>query len=202
MPEVESVRELRRAQILRAARALVASEGLPALTIAKLENRLEFSRGVITYHFRDKEELVEALLESAIGEIDEAIFQEVASHGNVGEKLRGVMRTTVTGFLAHREAAHILFSFWGQISSNERLAKLNADLYERYRSHSTALLEAGENEGKFRRTDNKALAALMVGIVIGIVTQVWFDPDAIDPEATVEEATRMLLTHLSRDREP
>ncbi len=196
MPELETVRDLRRGQILRAAMSLVAEKGLAGLTIAALENRLAFSRGVITYHFRNKEEIVEALLESAIEEIDSAIFREASMHGSIEEKMRAVMKTTVAGFLEHREAALILFSFWGQISSNEHLAKLNARLYEKYREHSTMLLKAGEDEGKFKKTKREAMAALMVGMVIGIVTQVYFEPGAIDPDAAVEEACRLILSQV------
>jgi|MDTC01.1.fsa_nt_gb AcrR family transcriptional regulator len=196
MPEVETVRDLRRGQILRVAKSLVAEKGLTALTFAALEKRLHFSRGVITYHFRNKEELVDALLESAIEEIDGAIFNAVAAQGSIEEKFKAVMRTTVTGFLAHREAALILFSFWGQISSNDHLAKLNARLYQNYRMHSETLLKAGVEKGRFQTSKYKEIAALMVGIIIGIVTQVYFEPEAIDPEATIEEASRMLLTHL------
>ena len=47
-PEVTTVRDLRRTQILAEARSIVAQEGLAALTIGTLEKRLPFSRGVIT----------------------------------------------------------------------------------------------------------------------------------------------------------
>src|SRR5205814_9753674 len=55
----DSLRDLRRAQIVAAAREIVAGDGLESLTIGALEKRLGFSRGVITYHFRDKDEIVE-----------------------------------------------------------------------------------------------------------------------------------------------
>ena len=58
----ETVRDLRRAQIIAAARAIVCRDGLDALTIGALEQKLAFTRGVITYHFAGKDDIVRALL--------------------------------------------------------------------------------------------------------------------------------------------
>src|ERR1700722_2409301 len=73
----DSVRDLRRGQILTAARRLVAEHGLEALTIGALEDRLAFTRGVITYHFANKDEIVRAVFASAIDEIDASVRREV-----------------------------------------------------------------------------------------------------------------------------
>jgi hypothetical protein len=44
------------------------------------------------------------------------------------------------------------------------------------------------------------LAALLVGIVLGIATQQYFEPGAIDVDAAVELATRAAVAHLARKR--
>src|SRR5207249_7078413 len=111
VPELASVRDLRRAQIVAAARALVARGGLEALTVSALEKRLRFTRGVITYHFRGKDEIVRAVLASAVDEIDRATAEEVQASLDFAAKLEAVLRTKVRGFLENREAAHVLLSF-------------------------------------------------------------------------------------------
>jgi TetR/AcrR family transcriptional repressor of bet genes len=186
----EALRELRRAQIIQAARALVAKDGLEGLTIARLERQLGQSRGVITYHFRNKEEIVDSLLESAIAEVDYATRAEVASARTVGDRAGAVIRAVVRGFLSRVEAVRILVSFWGRLHADPRIRAANAALYARYRAETAALLGG-------RRSDH-ALATVVVGVVLGIAAQSYFDPQHVDVEAAVEEAIAAVRSRISR----
>src|SRR5688572_18339107 len=128
-PAPRTVRDLRRGQIIAAARAVVAEGGLEALTIAALEERLGFTRGVITYHFRDKDEIVDAVLASAVAEIDAATLAEVGASQDFEAKVEAVIRTKVRGFLERVEATRILVAFWGRIHQDPRARNANAQLY-------------------------------------------------------------------------
>jgi len=193
-PEFETIRDLRRAQIIAEARVLVAREGLAGLTIGTLEKRLPFSRGVITHHFRNKDEIVDAVLDSALDEIDAATFSDLAGAGSVEEMVRAVLRSKVHGFLQVLEACQILVSFWGRIPTDTHAAERNAALFRRYRGQAVTLFEAGLASGVLREDlDIEAMAALMVGQVLGIVTQALFEPGAIDVETAVEAAASAII---------
>src|SRR5262249_13114211 len=103
MPAPETLRELRRGQIVAVAQKIVADEGLEALTIGSLEARLAFSRGVITYHFQNKDDIVHAVLESAIEEINAGIDAQLGANLSAEEKLRTLLKMYVRGFLEHVE---------------------------------------------------------------------------------------------------
>lgn len=188
----DSLRDLRRAQIVSAAREIVAGDGLESLTIGALEKRLGFSRGVITYHFRDKDEIVQAVLESALHEIDRATQAEVDAGSTPEEKVRAILRANLHGFLGQREAGLILLSFWGRLGSDPKARKANARLYEVYRERTMIVLAMvpGVNQ--------PALAAVIVGLILGIASQVYFDPGSIDPEAALDEAARCVIARLQR----
>ncbi len=191
-----ALRALRRGQIVAAAREIVAQEGLEALTIGALERRLSFSRGVITYHFRNKDEIVEAVLQSAIDEINARLRALGGAELSPEAEVVAVLRTVLSGFLDHPEAGRILLSFWGRIPSSERIRSLNAELYRNYRRWSTVLLE--KHRGVFADCDVEGLAGLLVGIVIGIATQTYFDPAAFEPERVLAEACACVLARLRR----
>jgi AcrR family transcriptional regulator len=191
-----TVRDLRRGQIVAAARALVAEGGLEGLTVGALEARLGYTRGVITYHFRDKDEIVEAVLESAIAEIDAGTTAEVRARAGFDEKVEAVLRSKVRGFLDHPEASDILLSFWGRLRSDERARERNARLFARYREEGRVLLAEGRRRGLIRDVPEREVAALLVGTVIGVVVQALFAPDAIDPERAVREAGRSFAARL------
>jgi len=181
----DNLRSLRRTQIIGAARAIVAREGLEALTIAALEKQLGYSRGVITYHFKNKDEIVEELLASTIDEIDRGTRAEVAAAGK-SERVGAVIRAVVRGFVGHPEAVRIFVSFWGRISTEPRIRKANAALYTRYRREAAEVLRCSE-----------AMATVIVGVVLGIAAQAYFDP-SVDVDAAVEEATRAVQARLKR----
>jgi AcrR family transcriptional regulator len=184
----KSLRDLRRKQIVAAARALVAAKGLDALTFGALEKTLKYSRGVITYHFRDKDEIVAAVLESALREIDSSTQHQVDAGATPREKVRAVLSANLRGFLEKREAALILLSFWGRIGSDPLVRKLNAQLYATYRKRTASVLAA------FPGVEAKAMSALIVGIVIGLAAQACFEPGSIDTDAALEEAVRVVLS--------
>ena len=192
----ERLRELRRGQIITVARKIVAEEGLEALTIGALEARLEFSRGVITYHFANKEDIVHAVLDSVNAEIDAATLSELKASSSLEDKVRAMLRANVRGFIERAEAARILLSFWGRIGGDKRIRKTNATLYAGYRKGAARLLEAGRAAGAWTDVDVDAMATLMVGIVIGIATQSHFDKGAIDWERALEEAVKTVLARL------
>lgn len=190
------LRALRRSEIIAAARTIVAQESLAALTISALEDRLDFTRGVITYHFRNKDEIVLAVLESAIEEIDIAAREGVSAQMTVTEKVSAVVGAIVRGFLEKREATQILVGYWGRVRTDPKLAQLNSLLFARYRRDSAELLRMGHAIGEFRETNFDALAAVMVGVVIGIVTQSIFEPGSVDVDAAIHEASEAILSRL------
>jgi len=183
----DNLRALRRRQIIRAAGAIVARDGLEALTIAQLEAQLGYTRGVITYHFKNKDEIVDELLHSAVEEIDLATSARLASAESQEARIGALIGGVVRGFLDHLEASRILIAFWGRIHVNSRMRKVNAALYARYRKTTAKLLGCDE-----------AQAAIIVGVVIGIVAQAYFDPAQVDVEAAVEEAARAVTARLKQ----
>lgn len=196
---IDTIRDLRRTQIIRAARTLIAEGGLEALTISKLEERVDFSRGVITYHFTNKEEIVEAVLMSATKEIAAGTEARVEAAEPL-DRLKVAMRATVEGYLQHREAAQILLSFWGRIASDPRAQKINANLYATYRREVSKLIDEAVRQKLITKVDTDALAATMVGVTLGVVTQAYFDPKNVDPLKTIDLAAEKLVEGLKKRR--
>jgi AcrR family transcriptional regulator len=192
----ESVRDLRRGQIVSAARRLVAEQGLEALTIGALEDRVSFTRGVITYHFANKDEIVQAVFASAIDEIDAAVRREVEGGKAVEDKVRAVLHGNVRGFVDSEVAGRVLLSFWGRLSADPVVRKLNADLYAKYRRRAAKLLRSARADGLIGQVDPTVMGALLVAIVLGIATQHYFEPGSIDVDAAVEEATKTVMARL------
>jgi AcrR family transcriptional regulator len=198
LPEVTTVRELRRAQIIDAARNLIAERGLEALTIGALEKTLDFSRGVITYHFKNKHDIVHAVLDHTVADIDDVAGRAIGASADREGQVRAVLESMVRGFVEHRDGGQVLLAFWGRLQSDERGAKVNAELFDRYRCQAEALVREGQNAGDFCvEVDARALSTVLVALVIGICVQAYFQAGAVDVSATVEEAVRAIQSRLS-----
>jgi AcrR family transcriptional regulator len=193
----ETVRDFRRAQILVVARRIVAEQGLEALTFGALEDQLAFTRGVITYHFASKDEIVRAVFASAIAEIDAAVQSEVEAGATIDEKVRAVLRANVRGFIDRAEAGRVLLSFFDRLSADPETRRLNAELYARYRARSAKLLKRARDAGEIAKIDPATMGALLVALVLGIATQHYFEPGAIDVDAAIEEAARTVSARLA-----
>ena len=197
MSSPEDLRLKRRTEIVAEARNLVARGGLQALTFGALEKQLDFTRGVITHHFHDKEDIINAVLESAIAEIDANTANLVLSGESFEEKIEGVLRSKIEGFLGHPEATGVLLAFWGGRAADAHRAAANAALFEGYRQQSERLLALGRKEGKVDCSlDAQATASLLVGVVIGAVVQIFLAGSALEPQGVIHTATRILVQGL------
>jgi TetR/AcrR family fatty acid metabolism transcriptional regulator len=179
-----------------AARRLVAEQGLEALTFGALEERLSFTRGVITYHFANKDDIVQAVFASAIEEIDAAVRREVEGGSTIEDKVRAVLHGNVRGFVDSEVAGRVLLSFWGRLSADAQVRKLNAGLYAKYRRRAAKLLRSARAAGLIGQVDAAVMGALLVAIVLGIATQHYFEPGSIDVDAAIAEATRTVMARL------
>ncbi|MFT7519552.1 MAG: AcrR family transcriptional regulator [Kiritimatiellia bacterium] len=194
------IRDARRAEIIVSARRLVAKGGLGALTISALEQRLPFSRGVITHHFKNKREIVLAVLTSAVSDIDAPVAPGALAHLSWPERVHTVLRTKVEGFLKNPEASWILIAFWGQVRSDPEAARRAGDLFERYRLESSALMVSGQYEGVVHdNIEHEPLAIVLVGTVIGMVVQHLLSEGTIDTTSGVHAATQGIIAYCAQD---
>ena len=193
----ETIRDFRRDQIIAVARSLVAEGGLSALTCANLESRLSFTRGVITHHFRNKRDIVQSVLASALAEIDDATISIVTAADDPEARIRLTLHTMVSGFLEREESTKVLMSYLGQVPHNAELTAFTAGLYERWRRWTGEILRDGVARGLLRPHDSEAMAAVIVGQVIGAVVQHILAPGAIDTDRVVEQGTGAVLSVLA-----
>lgn len=82
--EIEAMREL----IITAAKEIIAKEGFDNLSIRKIANKIEYSPSIIYHYFKDKEELVNAVIRSGYMKIVNAVSISDAENLKPTERLR------------------------------------------------------------------------------------------------------------------
>jgi AcrR family transcriptional regulator len=182
-----ALRAQRRAEIVAAAGPIIVENGLDGLTFGRLEKALPYTRGVITHHFAGRDAIVDAVLEQALDDVDEATrtdFLESRDIPALREQVHAVLWSKVRGFLAHPEATAILLAFWTRAAHDDRGRRVNRRLFARYRQQVVEAFPA--------HPDLDALATLMVGTVIGVVLQVQLDSEQVDARRAVDVAATQL----------
>ena len=196
-----ALRDLRQQQIVVAARSLVSTGGLEGLTISKLEEKLDFSRGVITYHFKGKDEIVMAVLHSALDEIVAGASTLTEKEVKVRDKISAILTGMIGGFIEKTEAAQIMVSFWSRIPKDETVTQMNAALYSSYRNQVARVLGKARKNKEIEATKDQidAISALVVGIVIGVAMQVYFAPESVNPQKIIEESAAAISLRLNSE---
>lgn len=95
MESREQAKEALRTRIVEAARDIVSEEGLDALSMRALGERIEYSAATIYLHFRDKEELLHEVVEEGFRRLSAAVNAQTAALGpaaNAAERHRALGR--------------------------------------------------------------------------------------------------------------
>lgn len=91
----EQAKEALRTRIVEAARDIVSEEGLDALSMRALAERIEYSAATIYLHFRDKEALLQEVVEEGFRRLSAAVNAQTEALGreaNAAERHRALGR--------------------------------------------------------------------------------------------------------------
>ncbi|WP_409484336.1 TetR/AcrR family transcriptional regulator [Arsenicicoccus dermatophilus] len=137
-----------RVRILDAALALLAEEGLQALSHRAVEKRAEVSHGSTTYHFKTRDALIEAMLGRLVdierGDLERAVaaYAEHLAGGGSSDNpdLRAVMASLVTGLMSRQELTLARFELFLYAARRPHLQSVVADWRQTYVDLGAAML--------------------------------------------------------------
>src|SRR5947209_20396098 len=72
---------LRREQIVDAATAIIAEQGIQNLSLSEIEKKAGMSRGQLTYYFRTKEDILLAVFDRLVALMHERVGEPVCPSG-------------------------------------------------------------------------------------------------------------------------
>ena len=135
----ESEFETREAELIEIARSLVEKECLTTLTIDKLVAAAPYSKGTIYKHFISKEDLLMAICNKCIQEVQELFVRALNFKGNSRERIMAVM---------------VSYIIWAKLHPSQLFAVLSA--------HSPSVAACTSDE---RNTTHHQCEASLMGIM-------------------------------------
>ncbi len=163
----EIVTEFRTREILAAARRLMQSRGVEAVTVEEIAAAAGVAKGTVYLYFQGKEDLIQALM-SQVGEnLIQDLETLLAKPGSPGEKLD----VLVTGLLKFVEEERFLFPFYvrdvirGAVSERQGLGSHPREVEARFMALLDRFFAEGIQAREFIPADPRLLTYLLRGLV-------------------------------------
>jgi AcrR family transcriptional regulator len=192
------IEEARRKQIVDTAIRTIATRGYSGTSLAEIAREAGISKGVISYHFEGKGELVEEILSRLMREPAEFIKQRVDAWSRAQEKLRAYVAANFEFAKSHRDHLLALVDLWGRRDSSEGRNRFDAEAYEPSRKYLSRILHSGMQCGELEPVPTNTMASVIQAAIDGVLLQWTFDPDAVDLDACREEIQNMITRHVVR----
>ncbi len=176
----------RREQIVRATIELIADVGYPATSLSAIAARISASKGVVSYHFAGKDELLAQVVNGVLR--DAAAFMGPRVDGACGAlaKLRTYVEANLRFLGEHRDDVRALTAILASMAPGPdglpAYAAAGRDAVEAL----AALLRAGQDAGEFRNFAPSAVARSLRASIDAVSELLRIEPD-LDVEAYAGE---------------
>lgn len=192
-----SIGSIRREQIVDAAAAVIAEQGIQHLSLSEIEKKVGMSRGQLTYYYKAKEDILLAVFDRLLKLMNQQNAEAEFDRLDWLEIVRQVMLLVLAEPPAHPEFHALQHTFLSQSGHREDFRRKLADLYEDWRSRSARALRRDlRKRPAVRRVAPRTLATLVQAIFHGLAVQRAADPEAIDTREVVLLCLDMLHNYL------
>jgi AcrR family transcriptional regulator len=158
--------KIRREQIAEAAMQIVANQGIKRLSIAALARRVGLVPSGIYRHFRNKDAILDAILEVIERRLLANVAAARAGASDPLEILHEVLVRHIQFIREGRAIPRIIFSDDFHDGRSERRQRV-LQIFKRYHAQLIVLIRQGQTEGRIRPdADPETVAMMIFGIVV------------------------------------
>jgi TetR/AcrR family fatty acid metabolism transcriptional regulator len=167
----------RRAQIVAAAIDTVAELGYGQASLARIADRAGVSKGVILYHFADKDDLIRELVTDLVAKAEAYMRPRIEAQSTGAGILRAYIESNLGVMRANRNhvAATVDIALNARAADGSRL--FDSSILETGQADLQRLLAHFQDTGEFRADFDPAVMALAIRAAIdGVGTRLAHDP--------------------------
>ena len=189
--------EASRRQVLEAAVRTLAKRGFNHTSIEDIAATAGMSKGVVHYHFKNKEDLIVQVTESCFRKIDERVRASWATPGPPSEKIRSALRES---WAVRREAGpevRVLTELTAQAIHDPKLRKSLSVMFHAARVRLVdEFVSAFQALGLKPRIPAHIIPRLVLALFDGLMLHNLFDPPGIEDEQQIFHALEMIAFSL------
>lgn len=168
----------RRAQFVAAAIDTIAEVGYARASLGRIAERVGVSKGVISYHFAGKEELVRAVIADIAARAGAVIYAQAMTLPTAPERLRAWIESVLGYLAAHRTEMVAFYEIGAGSRGDAAVSAAVTELSEGVAAALRDMLAAGQADGELRADfDPQAAAIAIMAVVDTIPPRMARDPD-------------------------
>jgi AcrR family transcriptional regulator len=185
-----------RTKIIESAVKLFSNNGYNKASVDDICEEAGISKGAFYHHFKSKQELFLALLDSWLQTIDHAI--ETARDKTAPETF--MQMTTAFPYIFETAGGGLpmFLEFWLQASRDKKIWEASIAPYRRYHKYFTSLIQKGVEEGSFVAVDPELASRMIVSTAMGLLLQSLLDPKGANWEQVARDSTTLLVNSLMK----
>ncbi|MFF3444625.1 TetR/AcrR family transcriptional regulator [Streptosporangium sp. NPDC002721] len=194
------IKEARRAQIIESAIETLTELGYANTSLAHIAERAGISKGVISYHFTGKTELMERIVEQVYLDIAQFVVPRTEGETTAARALRANIRAVAEYMRGHRAQLLALGEIFNNLRSPDGRSRYGAVFNEPIYKDRETLFRLGQQNGEFRSFDPRVMS-VTVQAAIDSMFAYWVAHPEHDLEAHADELAD-LFEHAARAAPP
>lgn len=185
--------DLRRAAILDAAIACLASDGIDKTTVQEVARRAKMRRSHVMYYFSSQDALVEAAVKLVVATGQEITVAHMTTAGDAPrDKIRAHCEATFAWFERHRTHASVMLLLLYYGSCHPKYNALNSQIREAGESRIESILLAGLPPRKKARAARPA-ARVIRALLVGSLAHYFTTKNSLDYEHAKQETYHAMV---------
>ena len=148
---------------------LICREGLKSVTMERVAQETGIAKGTVYLHYRDKQELLEAVKESALNPMMTAIDEIFHGKEKPEQKLRALVSRYFAYFDANRDLFRVLI--YEREVIRVQGSRYQSDRYRHMVQETARVVTDGIRSGAFREVDAHNVATMFIESMYALMNQ-------------------------------
>ncbi|MGH8791617.1 MAG: TetR/AcrR family transcriptional regulator [Stackebrandtia sp.] len=192
-PSTSFIQAARRGQLVECAIEVIAEVGLARASTVRIARRAGVSRGVLTYHFRDRAELIEQVIARVYELGGEFLLPRMGRAASPRESMMIFIGGSVELYAAHPVHMAALTAIFAAGPTDAGVERARLQRHSQEMLDLSRILHEGQERGQFRDFDVGVMARTIRGALDGAVAHIAnggdVEPYASELQAIFDAAT-------------
>ncbi|HLK55508.1 MAG TPA: TetR/AcrR family transcriptional regulator [Chthonomonadaceae bacterium] len=193
------IERARRTQIVSCAIDTIATLGYAQASLAQIARRAGISKGVISYHFAGKEELIREVLASVFTAGAEFMVPKLRAETSAAGALRAYIESNLAFMHANRNSLLAVVEIVSHFRVGDAGPRLVVTMLESAVTDLERILRWGQETGEFREFSTRVMATAIRNAIDGVPPQLVADA-TLDVEAYAQELATLFQLATRKER--
>jgi len=178
-------KEAKKMEILQAAIQVFSQKGVANTKMIDIATAASIGKGTIYEYFPSKEDIFITGFQHFFDGFEEMVAASIKESDNPEQQLQILIRSSLSTFFgSHPDFAGIILEFWAEgirtkDDTIDNVINLK-QVYQSYREMIIQIINAGIEQGVFRKLDPVPYASFLIGAMDGLMLQWVMEPELFD----------------------